>query len=275
MDPITIINTISNWSLIAIVLVLAIYGLYDLFDVLGFLPPFLRIKKREYRFLKMMMEELGLDKLVEKTKEWSHQQHLQNIVPPFYNNEAVLESLIKKYTKKFGKDLMIGYQDGLKTPLEYFIDLMQASSDFQDDQTLAAILADSIARCPSAVPPTNFDKIAVSSRGSTHLGVLVATMLEKPFVIVGDIPLPANQISNRFDPDDRFIIVADVMVSGGSISNIANLIRKQGGVVYYCFALVERTDRIPIPSDFLKDNGIFLRSILSYDDEKLQVLLGK
>jgi orotate phosphoribosyltransferase len=276
MEPNGIVNTISNWSLIAVVGVLAIYGLYDLLDVLGFLPPFLRIKKREYRFLKMMMEELGLDKLVEKTREWSHQQQLQKIVPHLHDNAIVLESLVKKYTKKFRKDLIIGYQDGLKTPLKYFVDLMQASSNYQDNKRLAAILADFIARCPSKDPPTGFDKIAVPFRGSTHLGVLVATMLEMPFVIVGDSPLPADQISSRFDPDDRFIIVADVVTSGGSISNIASTIRKQGGVVHYCFTLVERTDRRPVPSDvFLEENGIFLQSILSYDDEKLRALLGK
>ena len=275
MEPNGIINTISNWSLIAVVVVLAIYGLYDLLDVLGFLPPFLRIKKREYRFLKMMMEELGLDKLVEKTREWSQQQQLQKIVPHLHDSETELEDLVKKYTKKFGRGLEIGYPGGKKTSLKYFINLMQASSDYQDINKLASILANAIANCPSKDPPINFDIIAIPFRGSTHLGFLVATILGMPFVIVGDSPLPADQLSSEFAPNSRFIIVADVVVSGDSISSFSNILRKRGGVVHYCFTLIERTDRPSVPSEALKKNQIYLQSILTYNDKQLQVLLGK
>lgn len=111
------------------------------------------------------------------------------------------------------------------------------------------VFADELGRALANAIDVDVDVVASPAIGGLLAGFVVARALEVPFVFTerkdGEMSLRRGQ---SIEPGARALIVEDVLTTGGSAREAADVIEAAGGVVVAFAALVDRsTPEQPLP----------------------------
>jgi orotate phosphoribosyltransferase len=171
--------------------------------------------------------------------------------------------------------LLLGYMK--KTELAYLVNFVSAMACPQDGRTLTRIMCRQVIdeMTKFSGDAFQFDKIAISKVGNTALGLCVALELQKPWVFV-DVrggTISSETVEGEIQPEDKVIIIHDILASGKLMEVCAHELSKRQARVKHIFILVERTDRENdcevLPSTLLKKCGLNLHAITRLNDNDL------
>jgi orotate phosphoribosyltransferase len=249
-------------------------GTLEFLDRLGFPTPLQ--KQRDAKNKKIILNTLEETGLLASKGEIQQLGDLINFRKkvPIAHSRQMLGSTIKKYVEA-ANNVSVGLYE--KTELAYYINLVSAMACPEDGRIITRIMCRQIIdeMTKFAGEPFQFDKIAISKVGNTALGLCVALELQKPWVFV-DVrggTIRSETVEGDIQPEDRVIIIHDVLASGKLMEVCAQELSKKQAIVKHVFVLIERTDREnsneALPSTLLNECGLSLHALTHLNDNDL------
>lgn len=128
-------------------------------------------------------------------------------------------------------------RSGKKT--NYYIDKYLFETEPDILEALAQELAN---RFPS---PSTYDRIAAPALGAVPLASVLATKVNKPFVIVRKETKgygTENRIEGHYNKNDRMIMVEDVLTTGGAAISAGEALEANGVTLLKVFGIINREE---------------------------------
>lgn len=147
----------------------------------------------------------------------------------------IAQILLELKAVSFNVEELFNYVSGIQSPV--YIDNRKVISYPEERKTIVRYFVD-LAR--EEIGQSNFDIVAGTATAAIPWAAWVADRLDVPFIYVRPLSKDRGlkkQIEGVLEPGQRALIIDDLITTGLSSSNVAQVIRAEGGTAEFCVSI--------------------------------------
>jgi orotate phosphoribosyltransferase len=149
--------------------------------------------------------------------------------------DHVAQILLELKAVSFNVEELFNYVSGIQSPV--YIDNRKVISYPDERKTIVGYFVDVVRE---EIGQSSFDVVAGTATAAIPWAAWVADRLNVPFIYVRPLSKDRGlkkQIEGVLEPGQRVLIIDDLITTGLSSSNVAQVIRAEGGTAEFCVSI--------------------------------------